>query len=93
MLAPPEDLPRSIPVSNNPNVLNALIDFPVVKNDSVPIMIGLPFLQPQIVSYKVVEIEPEQAVIITKNTEIEFTEKPAAGFEGLKGSRTRISGD
>ena len=84
VLAPPEDLPRNIPVSNNPNVLNALIDFPVVKNDSVPIMIGLPFLQPQIVSYKVVEIEPEQAVIITKNTEIEFSEKPAAGFEGLK---------
>ncbi len=49
VLAPPEDLPRSIPVSNNPNVLNALIDFPVVKNDSVPIMVGLPFLQPQIV--------------------------------------------
>ena len=65
-------------------MLNALIDFPVVKNDSVPIMIGLPFLQPQIVSYKVVEIEPEQAVIITKNTQIEFSEKPAAGFEGLK---------
>ncbi len=84
VLAPPEDLPRNIPVSNNPNVLNALIDFPVIKNDSVPIMIGLPFLQPQIVSYKVIEIEPEQAVIITKNTEIEFSEKPAAGFEGLK---------
>ena len=84
VLAPPEDLPRSIPVSNNPNVMNALIDFPIVKNDTVPIMIGLPFLQPQIVSYKVVEIEPEQAVIITKNTQIEFSEKPAAGFEGLK---------
>mgnify|MGYP000967516547 FL=1 len=84
VLAPPEDLPRNIPVANNPNVLNALIDFPVVKNDSVPIMIGLPFLQPQIVSYKVVDIEPEEAVIITKNTQVEFSEKPAAGFEGLK---------
>ncbi|MDD1715293.1 MAG: CDC48 family AAA ATPase [Methanoregulaceae archaeon] len=84
VLAPPVDLPRNIPVANNPNVLNALIDFPVVKNDSVPIMIGLPFLQPQIVSYKVVEIDPEQAVIISKNTEVVFSEKPAAGFEGLK---------
>jgi transitional endoplasmic reticulum ATPase len=84
VLAPPVDLPRNIPVANNPNVLNALIDFPVVKNDSVPIMIGLPFLQPQIVSYKVVDIEPEQAVIISKNTEVVFSEKPAAGFEGLK---------
>jgi transitional endoplasmic reticulum ATPase len=84
VLAPPVDLPRNIPVANNPNVLNALIDFPVVKNDSVPIMIGLPFLQPQIVSYKVVDIEPEQAVIISKNTEVVFSEKPAAGFEGLR---------
>lgn len=84
VLAPPEDLPKNIPISNNPHVLNALIDFPVVKNDSVPIMVGLPFIQPQIVAYKVVEIEPEQAVIISKNTQIEFSEKPAAGFEGIK---------
>ena len=84
VLAPPEDLPKNIPVANNPNALNALIDFPVMLNDSVPITIGLPFIQPQIVSYKVVEIEPEEAVIITKNTRIEFSEKPAAGFEGLK---------
>jgi transitional endoplasmic reticulum ATPase len=84
VLAPPEDLPKNIPISNNPHVLNALIDFPVVKNDSVPIMVGLPFIQPQIVAYKVVEIEPEQAVIISKNTQIEFSEKPAAGFEGVK---------
>jgi transitional endoplasmic reticulum ATPase len=84
VLAPPEDLPKNIPVANNPHVVNSLIDFPVVKNDSIPIMIGLPFIQPQIVAYKVVEIEPEQAVIITKNTTIEFSEKPAAGFEGLK---------
>ena len=47
-------------------------------------MIGLPFIQPQIVAYKVVDIEPEQAVIITKNTKIEFSEKPAAGFEMVK---------
>jgi transitional endoplasmic reticulum ATPase len=45
VLAPPQDLPKNILVSNNPNVLNSLIDFPVVKNDSVPIPIGL-FIQP-----------------------------------------------
>ena len=84
LLAPPEDLPKNIQVSNNPHVINSLIDFPVVKNDQIPIMVGLPFIQPQIVAYKVVDIEPEQAVIITKNTIIEFSEKPAAGFEGLK---------
>jgi len=84
ILAPPEDLPKKIPIANNPHVLNGLIDFPVAKNDSVPIMLGLPFIQPQIVAFKVVEIEPEEAVIITKNTSIEFSDKPAVGFEGIK---------
>jgi transitional endoplasmic reticulum ATPase len=84
VLAPPEDLPKKIPIANNPHVVNGLIDFPVAKNDSVPIMLGLPFIQPQIVAFKIVEIEPEEAVIITKNTSIEFSDKPAAGFEGIK---------
>jgi len=84
VLAPPEDLPKKIPIANNPHVVNGLIDFPVAKNDSVPIMLGMPFIQPQIVAFKVVEIEPEEAVIITKNTSIEFSDKPAAGFEGIK---------
>jgi len=84
VLAPPEDLPKKIPIANNPHVVNGLIDFPVVKNDSIPIMLGLPFVQPQIVAFKVVDIEPEEAVIITKNTTVEFSDKPAAGFEGLK---------
>jgi transitional endoplasmic reticulum ATPase len=84
VLAPPEDMPKKIPIANNPHVLNGLIDFPVVKNDSIPIMLGLPFIQPQIVAFKVVEIEPEEAVIITKNTSVEFSDKPAAGFEGVK---------
>jgi len=84
VLAPPEDLPKKIPIANNPHVVNGLIDFPVVKNDSIPIMLGMPFIQPQIVAFKVVDIEPEEAVIITKNTAIEFSDKPAAGFEGIK---------
>ncbi|MFZ1897683.1 CDC48 family AAA ATPase [Methanoregula sp.] len=84
VLAPPEDLPKKIPIANNPHVINGLLDFPVVKNDSIPIMLGLPFVQPQIVAFKVVEIEPEEAVIITKNTSVEFSDKPAAGFEGVK---------
>jgi len=41
-------------------------------------------MQPQLVAFKAVVIEPENAVIITKNTKIEFSEKPAAGFEGVK---------
>lgn len=84
VLAPPEDLPKKIPIANNPHVVNGLIDFPIAKNDSIPIMLGLPFIQPQIVAFKVVDIEPEEAVIITKNTSVEFSDKPAAGFEGIK---------
>jgi len=84
VLAPPEDLPKKIPIANNPHVVNGLIDFPVTKNDTVPVMLGLPFVQPQIIGFKVVEVEPEEAVIITKNTSIEFSDKPAAGFEGIK---------
>lgn len=84
VLAPPEDLPKNIPVADNPSVQNALIDFPVVHNDSIPIMVGLPFIQPSLIAYKVIEIEPENAVIITKNTRVEFSEKPAKGFEGVK---------
>ena len=84
VLAPPEDLPRNVPISITPHIVNSLIDFPVVKNDLVPLSSGLPFLQTQFVPFKVVEIEPEQAVIITKNTHIEFSEKPAPGVEGAK---------
>ena len=31
VLAPPEDLPKKIPIANNPHVINGLLDFPVVK--------------------------------------------------------------
>jgi transitional endoplasmic reticulum ATPase len=83
VLAPPEDMPRQIPI-NYPGVANRLIDYPVVKNDLVPIPAGLPFMQAQLVAFKAVHVEPENAIIITKNTQVEFSDKPAAGFEGLK---------
>ncbi|MDD5419423.1 MAG: CDC48 family AAA ATPase, partial [Methanomicrobiaceae archaeon] len=83
VLAPPEDLPRQIPI-NYSTAVNKLVDFPVMKNDSVPIQGGLPFMQPQLVAFKAVVLEPENAVIITKNTKVEFSDKPAAGFEGVK---------
>jgi transitional endoplasmic reticulum ATPase len=82
-LAPPEDLPSQIPI-NHQALKNRLIDFPVVKNDLVPIPVGIPFIQAQLVAFKAVTIEPENAVIITKTTQIELSDKPATGFEGLK---------
>jgi len=83
VLAPPEDMPRQVPI-NFQSVVNHLIDFPVVKNDNVPIQAGLPFMQPQIVAFKAVVVEPEEAIIITKNTKVEFSEKPVAGFDGVR---------
>ncbi|HDR73628.1 MAG TPA: AAA family ATPase [Methanoculleus sp.] len=83
VFAPPEDLPRQAPINFN-QAINHFIDFPMAKNDTVPVQAGMPFMQPQIISFKAVVMEPEHAVIITKNTQIEFSDKPAAGFEGLR---------
>jgi transitional endoplasmic reticulum ATPase len=83
LLAPPEDFPRQLSLNYN-QVVNRLIDFPITKNDTVPVQAGMPFMQPQLVAFKAVIVEPEDAVIITRNTKIEFSEKPAAGFEGIK---------
>ncbi|HOT94342.1 MAG TPA: CDC48 family AAA ATPase [Methanoregulaceae archaeon] len=83
VLAPPVDLPSNVPI-NLEHAINSLIDFPVVEGDSVPIRQGFPFMQPQIIAFKAVVVEPVEAVIISKNTEIEFSDKPAAGFEGAR---------
>jgi len=80
IIAPPEDLPKKIPMENNPYIMNGLIDFPIVKDDSVPILVGPPFIEPQIIAFRIVEIEPEEAVIITGNTLLEFPEKPEDEF-------------
>jgi transitional endoplasmic reticulum ATPase len=82
VLAPPEDLPRHLPINLN-NAMNRLIDFPITLNDIVPVHAGMPPFM-QLISFKAVVVEPVDAVIITKNTEIEFSEKPAAGFAGVK---------
>jgi ATP-dependent 26S proteasome regulatory subunit/predicted RNA-binding protein with TRAM domain len=83
VLAPPEDLPKQLPI-NYGSVVNKLIDFPVVKNDSVPVQAGLPFMQPQLIAFKAVVVEPENAVVITENTTIEFSEKPGESLsEGV----------
>ena len=84
VLAPPEGFPKNIPIANNPFILSGLIDFPIVKDDLVPIALNVPSIQiSQIVAFKVMQIEPEEAVIITKNTSIEFSEL-VASFEGIE---------
>lgn len=83
LIAPPEDLTRQMPINYNQASLK-LIGFPAMKNDTIPIVAGLPFMQQQLVAFKVVDIEPAEAVIITSDTEIEFSDKPAEGFEGVR---------
>ena len=83
VLAPPEDLPKNIPMADSSVILQNLIDFPVSMGDSVPIPIGMPFVQPQMVAYKVIELDPPEAVIITQQTEIIISDKPISGFEGI----------
>ena len=83
VLAPPEDLPKQLPINYN-SAVSKLIDFPVCKGDRIPVLAGLPFMQPQTVAFKVVNIEPEESAIISKETNVEFSEKPAEGFEGIK---------
>jgi len=83
VLAPPEDLPKNIPQVDPSGILHYLIDFPVSLGDSVPVTIGIPFVQPQIVAYKVIEVEPPDAVIISQKTEINISDKPISGFEGI----------
>lgn len=83
VLAPPEDLPKQLPINYN-TAITKLIDYPVCKGDRVPVLAGLPFMQPQTVAFKVVTIEPEEATIITRDTNIEFSDKPAEGFEGIR---------
>jgi len=83
VLAPPEDLPKNVPMADPSSILHNLIDFPVVLGDSVPMSIGMPFLQPQMVAYKVIELDPPEAVIITQRTEVIISDSPISGFEGI----------
>ncbi len=84
VLAPPEGLPKNINLAGNPNFSRVLIDFPISKNDLIPVPLGMPFVHSPMVGFKVVELEPEEAVIITKDTQVEFSDKPESGFEGIK---------
>ncbi|HWQ67778.1 MAG TPA: CDC48 family AAA ATPase [Methanospirillum sp.] len=83
VLAPPEDLPRNIPPADASSIHHHLIDFPIALGDSVPVPIGMPFIQPQMVAYKVIDIEPREASIISQKTEVIISDKPVSGFEGI----------
>jgi len=78
VLAHPEGMPKTIvKFANNPLWLNRLIDFPMLKDDWVPIILNLPNIHS--IKFKAVQVEPEAAVIITKETVIKFSDEPADG--------------
>jgi len=83
VLAPPEDLPKNVPMAEPSTIHHNLIDYPVAMGDSVPIQIGMPFVQPQMVAYKVIELDPPDAVIISQRTEVIISDSPISGFEGI----------
>lgn len=83
VLAPPEDLPKNVPMTDSSAILHNLIDYPVTLGDTVPMSLGIPFVQPQMVAYKVIELEPPESVIITQKTEVIISDKPISGFEGI----------
>ena len=82
LLAPPESLPRQIPI-NFTAAEQMLTDYPAVLGDSVPIPVGAPFMPQQIVPFVVEEMEPSDAVMISRETQIDFTDTPSEGFEGF----------
>jgi len=80
VIAPPENVPPNLPISME-HAAQGLINFPISIGDVVPIRA---MMVPQLVEFKVISIEPQDAVIISRNTQIMISDKPAAGFEGLK---------
>ncbi|KAF1078237.1 CDC48 family AAA ATPase [Methanogenium sp. MK-MG] len=82
ILAPPEDLSNQPPINFNQAMLR-LLGYPVTKGDTVPVLAGLPFMQQQLIPFRLVTVEPEDAVIITKDTIIEFSDKSASGIDGF----------
>ena len=62
VLARPEGMSKTIvKFANNPLWLNRLIDFPMLKNDWVPIILNFPNIYS--VKFKAVQVEPEAAVV------------------------------
>ncbi len=80
VIAPPENLPPQLTIHME-HAAQGLINYPVSTGDVVPIRA---MMIPQLIEFKVTALDPEDAVIITRNTTITISDKPAPGFEGLK---------
>lgn len=83
VLQPPEELSDQFPV-NHEAVRRSLVDFPVIKEDYIPIQAGFPFMPAELIPFWVYSIQPENANIITRDTEIDFSDTPAEGYGQLR---------
>ena len=77
-LIPPGDISPSFP-SDDDEYLISLINFPVTKDDIIPVKTYHPGSP---IEFKVSMIEPENACILTKNTDLVFEDEE--GFDGTK---------
>ncbi len=85
VLAPPENIPDNVLLPEKLGAVHNLIDFAVSENDSVPVYLCnySPLLQNRLTAYKVISLEPPDAVIISRDTEIILSDLPLTGFEGF----------
>ncbi len=78
VIAPPENLPPQLTIHLE-HAAQGLVNYPVSIGDVVPIRA---MMIPQLVEFKVIALYPEDAVIITRNTTITISDKPAPGLRG-----------
>jgi hypothetical protein len=87
VLAPPEDIPKDVDLTNNSDLFKALNEFPLITDDLVPIPVNyLLTYNPQIVEFQVVNVEPANAVITDNDTSFKissefFKKKKSENFD------------
>ena len=79
-LAVPEEIPEQYIPSFMQTAKHHLTDFPISLNDTVPVPFTAGFFQTQHIQLRAIELTPEDAHIIGKDTEIVLSDR-AIGFE------------
>ena len=72
ILVIPKSLQKKIKFKSNTEIVNTFDNFPAIKDDIIPLTVGLSLAERQFFGLKVVDIEPADANIITKKTIITF---------------------
>jgi hypothetical protein len=72
ILVIPKSLQEKIKFKTDREIVNTFDNFPAMKDDIIPLTVGLSLVKRQLFGLKVVDIKPENANIITKKTIITF---------------------